>query len=98
MVNHLAVVQWRGGGGRGVPGGTTTSGTTGRSLGAGGSTRARPVKPATMGFDGADAGPVASAFVAVTVNLYSVPLSSPVTMIGLLGPEALLSPGEEVTV
>jgi hypothetical protein len=49
-------------------------------------------------FDGADAGPVPAAFVAVTVKVYAVPLVSPVTVIGLAVPLAEMPLGLEVTV
>ena len=48
--------------------------------------------------EAADAGPVPTAFVAFTVNVYAVPLVNPVTVIGLAGPVAVLAPGLEVTV
>jgi hypothetical protein len=37
-------------------------------------------------------------FVAITVNVYAVPLASPVTIIGLAEPFTLILPGVEVTV
>lgn len=40
-------------------------------------------------FDAADAGPVPAIFVAVTVNVTAVPLTRPVTVIGLDAPEAV---------
>jgi len=43
-------------------------------------------------------GPVPSAFVAVTVNVYAVPFTNPVTVIGEPGPEAVKPPGLAVTV
>src|SRR4051794_5089833 len=49
-------------------------------------------------FEGADASPVPTALVAVTVNVYAVPLVSPLTMMGEAVPPALLPPGEDVTV
>ena len=49
-------------------------------------------------FDGAEAGPVPTALVAVTVNVYEAPLVSPVTVIGLPAPLALMLPGLDVTV
>ena len=49
-------------------------------------------------FEGADAGPVPTAFAAVTVKVYGVPLVRPLTMRGEAGPLALKPPGEEVTV
>ncbi len=49
-------------------------------------------------FDGADGGPVPSAFVAVTVNVYVVPSFSRVTPVGLVLPETWAPPGETVTV
>ena len=42
-------------------------------------------------FEGADGGPVPTAFVAVTVNVYDVPLVKPVTMWLVLVVPALLS-------
>jgi hypothetical protein len=49
-------------------------------------------------FEGADAGPVPTLLVAVTVKLYEVPLVKPVTVIGGAVPLAVRPPGEEVTV
>jgi hypothetical protein len=49
-------------------------------------------------FDGVDSGPLPTAFVAWTVNVYVVPFVSPVTVRGLDGPEAVKPPGLEVTV
>ena len=49
-------------------------------------------------FDGAEASPVPTAFVAVTVNVYAVPLVRPVTVMGEAVPLALMPPGEEVAV
>ena len=49
-------------------------------------------------FEAADGGPVPIALVAVTVNVYAVPLVRPVTVIGLEVPVAVIPPGEEVTV
>jgi hypothetical protein len=37
-------------------------------------------------------------FVAVTVNVYAVPLVKPDTVIGLVDPVAVILPGEDVTV
>jgi hypothetical protein len=48
--------------------------------------------------DGADGGPVPTAFVAVTMNVYDVPFVRPVTVIGLLLPTNVAPPGETVTV
>jgi hypothetical protein len=42
-------------------------------------------------FDGAEAGPVPTAFVAVTMNVYAVPFVKPVTVADVAG-------GEPVTV
>jgi hypothetical protein len=50
------------------------------------------------GFEGAEAGPVPTPFVAVTVNVYSVPFVNPGTLIGLPDPLACTPPGDEVTV
>jgi hypothetical protein len=44
------------------------------------------------------AGPVPCEFVAVTVNVYAVPLDNPVTTIGEDAPVPVNPPGEEVTV
>ncbi len=51
-------------------------------------------------FDAAEAGPVPSAFVAVTVNVYAVPFASPVTGIEVHGAAQVpvIAPGEEVAV
>jgi hypothetical protein len=49
-------------------------------------------------FEGADASPVPTAFVAVTVKVYAVPLASPVTVMGEAAPLTLPPPGEDVTV
>ena len=49
-------------------------------------------------FDAADAAPVPTAFVAVTVNVYAVPLVRPVTVIGEAEPVPVSPPGLEVTV
>ena len=48
--------------------------------------------------EGAEAGPVPAALVAVTVKVYAVPLVNPVTVTGDAAPEALMPPGFEVTV
>jgi hypothetical protein len=65
---------------------------------AGGASAVRRGASGTIGFDGADGGPVAPWFVAVTVNVYSVKWSRPVTVIGLPEPATLLPPGDAVTV
>lgn len=44
------------------------------------------------------AGPVPVAFVAVTVNVYAVPVVRPDTVIGEEDPVAVIPPGLEVTV
>jgi len=49
-------------------------------------------------FDGAEAGPGPTAFVAVTVKVYAVPFASPVTVIGEAAPVAVMPLGLEVTV
>ncbi len=49
-------------------------------------------------FDGADAGPVPEELVAVTVNVYGVPLVSPLTVIGEAVPVAPALEGEDETV
>jgi hypothetical protein len=46
----------------------------------------------------ADAPPVPTAFVAVTVNVYVVPFDKPVTLIGDEPPVAVTPPGLDVTV
>jgi hypothetical protein len=48
-------------------------------------------------FDGADAGPGPATFLATTVNVYVVPLASPVTVMGDAGPDAVMPLGLEVT-
>lgn len=48
--------------------------------------------------EGADSGPLRTAFVAWTVNVYAVPFVSPVTTIGLPAPDAVKAPGVDVTV
>jgi hypothetical protein len=49
-------------------------------------------------FEATDAAPVPMALVAVTVNVYAVPLVSPLTVTGLDIPEPVSSPGFDVTV
>ena len=49
-------------------------------------------------FDADDAELVPTAFVAVTVNVYAVPLVRPVTVIGDALPVPVIPPGLEVTV
>ena len=49
-------------------------------------------------FDGLDALPVPTEFVAVTLKVYAVPLVSPVTVIGLEPPVPVMFPGLDVTV
>jgi hypothetical protein len=49
-------------------------------------------------FDAVDAVPVPALLVALTVNVYAVPLVSPVTVIGLDDPVPERPPGAEVTV
>ena len=49
-------------------------------------------------FDAADAEPVPTLLVAVTVNVYAVPLVNPLTVIGLAEPVPVIPPGLEVTV
>jgi hypothetical protein len=49
-------------------------------------------------FDGVDSGPLPTAFVAWTVNVYVVPFVRPVTVRGLDGPVTVTPPGLEVTV
>ena len=48
--------------------------------------------------DALDAGPVPTAFVAVTVNVYDVPLVKPVTVWLVLNPDDVNPPGLDVTV
>jgi hypothetical protein len=48
--------------------------------------------------DAALAGPVPTSFVAVTVNVYAVPLVNPVTISGLAAPVAVAPSGDAVTV
>jgi hypothetical protein len=48
--------------------------------------------------EAADAGPVPIAFVAFTVKVYAMPFVSPVTVMGLDAPVAVMLPGLEVTV
>ena len=48
--------------------------------------------------DGADAGPVDVALLAVTVKVYEISLTRPGTVIGLPAPMAVVPPGEAVTV
>ncbi len=48
--------------------------------------------------DAPEAMPVPTLFVAVTVNVYAVPLVRPVTKIGLDAPLAVDPPGLDVTV
>jgi hypothetical protein len=49
-------------------------------------------------FEGPDAAPVPMVLVAVTVNVYAVPLVSPLTVIGLDIPELVIPPRFDVTV
>jgi hypothetical protein len=49
-------------------------------------------------FDAVLAGLFPLAFVAITVKVYAVPLVSPVTVMGLAEPFAVILPGVEVTV
>ena len=48
--------------------------------------------------DAAEAALVPALLVAVTVKVYGVPFVSPLTVIGLLAPEAVCPPGLAVTV
>jgi hypothetical protein len=48
--------------------------------------------------EGADAGPGPNPLVAVTVNVYAVPFAKPLTAIGDDVPDALMPPGEAITV
>jgi hypothetical protein len=49
-------------------------------------------------FDAADAGPVPTELVAVTVNVYAVPLLKPASTSGLPAPDAFNPPGLAVAV
>ena len=49
-------------------------------------------------FEAAEASPVPTSLVAVTVNVYAVPLSRPVTVTGPSLPVAVCPPGDAVTV
>ena len=49
-------------------------------------------------FEADEADPVPTAFVAVTVNVYAVPLVRPITVIGDEPPAPVNPPGLEVTV
>jgi hypothetical protein len=49
-------------------------------------------------FDGAEAGPVPAAFLAVTVNVYDVPFVKPKTVSGPDDPMAIFPSGLDVTV
>ena len=44
-----------------------------------------------------EAGPVPTALVAVTEQVYIVPLVSPVTTIGAVAPDAVTGPGRQLT-
>jgi hypothetical protein len=48
--------------------------------------------------EGADAGPGPNPLVAVTVNVYGVPFAKALTVIGDEMPDALMPPGEAITV
>jgi len=48
--------------------------------------------------EAADAAPVPTPLVAVTVKVYAVPLVNPLTVRGLVPPDAVWPPGLEVTV
>ena len=49
-------------------------------------------------FDAAEAGPVPTELVAVTVKVYAVPSVRPATTSGLPGPDAINPPGFDVAV
>jgi hypothetical protein len=49
-------------------------------------------------FEATDAAPVPMVLVAVTVNVYAVPLVSPLTVTGLAVPALVIPPGFDVTV
>ena len=49
-------------------------------------------------FDAVEAGPVPAELVAVTVNVYAVPLVRPETVMGLAAPAPVIPPGLEVAV
>jgi hypothetical protein len=48
--------------------------------------------------EGAEAGPGPNPLVAVTVNVYEIPFAKPLTVIGDEVPDALMPPGEAITV
>ena len=48
--------------------------------------------------DATDTAPVPTPFVAVTVKVYGVPLVNPLTVRGLVPPDAVWLPGLDVTV
>lgn len=57
--------------------------------------------PGVMLFEAVEAGPVPTLLVAVTVNVYAVPLVRPPTVAVVVAPLAVLTlmfPGDEVTV
>jgi hypothetical protein len=54
--------------------------------------------PGTTLLETAEAAPVPTLLVAVTVKVYAVPFVSPLTVRGLLPPVAVNPPGLEVTV
>ena len=62
------------------------------------SARAAAGATGVTAFEGAEAGPVPTALVAVTVKVYAVPFASPATVIGEAEPVPLMPPGLEVTV
>jgi hypothetical protein len=53
--------------------------------------------PGVTLLEGAEAGPIPMALAAATVNVYAVPLVSPLTMMGEAGAVAVMPPGEDVT-
>ena len=56
-----------------------------------------PLAAGVTATDADDAFEVPTAFVAVTVKVYAVPFVSPVTVMGLAAPVAVMPPGELVT-
>jgi len=54
--------------------------------------------PGVTRFEGAEAGPLPAALVAVTVKMYAVPLARPPTVMGDAAPLAVIPAGDDVTV
>jgi len=72
-------------------------GTATPIVGATGTVGPTPAVGVTL-FEGAEATPMPTAELAVTVNVYAVPFASPGTVIGDAAPVAWIFPGFEVTV